>query len=107
MADFCHDYEPGGIGCGVFGKQCPEDCLGDFTASARAVVEKLPCNHHIVLGICEGCDAMAVLSRDDSGTFWFEHHPFDGTDMWTRKWRDDPELKTCSDTTQSEVRERR
>jgi len=73
MADFCHKWEPGGLGChghnypenkSKKGKvKCPPDCLGDFTELARDFSKKLKDGQEIILGLCEVHEALVYMSR--------------------------------------------
>jgi hypothetical protein len=81
MADFCHDWDPGDIGCVLpmreNGGTCPPDCLGDFTAEARAAAATLECGEEIDLGVCEGHGGHVVLRREHDG-FHVRHVPIEG-----------------------------
>lgn len=63
MADFCHDWEPGGLGC-YPNVPCSPDCLGDFTEMAHNWAHKLKDGDEILLGLCEGHGANVYLIRD-------------------------------------------
>lgn len=88
MSDFCHEFDPGGLGCphpeldeGFTGDSnaphCPEHCLGDFHwALTSEVVHGLDVGFELLLGICEGHGTAVYLHRDDEG-YWFEHGPAD------------------------------
>lgn len=62
MADFCHDWEPGGMGCYPH-VPCSPDCLGDFTEMARKWAHKLTDGAEIILGLCEGHGSNVYLIR--------------------------------------------
>ena len=74
MADFCHDFEPGGLGC--FGHWpisadgenalCGEGCYGDFTE----VVRELRSDGVYIVGLCEE-HGHAFAARDSAGKTWF------------------------------------
>jgi hypothetical protein len=81
MADFCHDLDPGGLGCGAAGHdetKCPKPCLGEFQwALTDATCQGLTPGYEVNLGICEGHGTVVFLTCDDEGKFWFEHGPGD------------------------------
>ena len=90
MADFCHDFDPGGLGCphpelheGFTGdpdtSHCPALCLGDFQWILTPTVpnHSLTPGYEINLGICEGHGTCVFLTCDDEGKFWFGHGPRD------------------------------
>jgi hypothetical protein len=72
MADFCHEFDPGGLGCPHPGP-CPEGCLGDFHSTAHEVVELLRPGYQTTLGICEGHGSVVIAEMDDDGVVWCEH----------------------------------
>jgi hypothetical protein len=67
MAEFCHDYEPGGLGCPQHG--CPPDCIGDFTKTARQWATKLEDGKEVFLGLCEGHGAALYLYREHANLY--------------------------------------
>ena len=77
MADFCHDYEPNGIGCILpmkdNGGEHPDLCFGDFTELVKLHGPTLAPSYEVNLGICEGHGGCVYLVRDDDGSLWFEH----------------------------------
>jgi len=89
MADFCHEYEPGGIGCigadpkwpqrDLFVDCVPEECFGDFTWLVRQYAPLLPIDFSQYLGICEGCGCDIYLDRGEDGVVWFEHYQHDAS----------------------------
>jgi hypothetical protein len=81
VADFCHEWEPGGLGCHGHGYpkkrgklQCPHDCLGDFTQTAREWAKKLGDGEEILLGLCEGHGTLVFLYREGE-QLYIEHAP--------------------------------
>lgn len=79
MADYCHDFLPGDLGCSTH--PCPPDCVGDFTNSARSWAKKTKPGYEVQLGICEGHGALLFLVRKEDGSFVLEHadlRPVDG-----------------------------
>ena len=74
MAEFCHDYEPGGLGCIGHPKNpdgtCVQPCYGDF----QELVEQTPHNCFNI-AICEGHGEMFVVARLRSGEVRTAHVP--------------------------------
>lgn len=58
MADYCHDWEPGGLGCHPH-VLCSPDCLGDFTEIAHEWAYKLN----------EGKEALLAYVKDTANVF--------------------------------------
>lgn len=68
MADYCHDWEPGGLGCNGVGEgNCPPDCFGDFTSIIKKYSGEIEVGEEIMVGICEGHGAYVILFRDEEG----------------------------------------
>lgn len=72
MADFCHDYDPGGIGC-PHPEPCPEPCYGDFMAMVDAVRREGAGTYDSY--ICEGCGSFFVAAVNHSGELKTWHAP--------------------------------
>ncbi len=78
MADFCHNADPGGLGCVAVGwpvgedrvYRCGLDCYGDFTEDVRAI----RAGEASFLGLCEA-HGFVFAGRDDSGTAYFIELP--------------------------------
>jgi len=74
MADFCHDFDPGGLGGNV--------PLGDFQWAVAALkdgtLEPILPGYVMILGICEGHGGYARLERDDQGVLWFNCEAYNG-----------------------------
>lgn len=86
MADFCHDWEPGGLGCCWMKCGCPPDCIGDFTPTARARYKEVEPGYTLVLGLCEGCGAWVVLVNRD-GKYFVEHEDIgSGKTISSKEW---------------------
>jgi hypothetical protein len=73
VADFCHDYEPGGLGCR--GECTKPQCFGDFTEDLVRRSEEVDPGFILTLGICEGHGANVYLLREDDGKLYFKHGP--------------------------------
>jgi len=68
MADFCYDFDPGGLG--------GEPPMGDFNYAIKdGGLPELKPGYEIRLGICEGHGGCVYLVRDEDGSLWFEHGP--------------------------------
>ncbi len=87
MADFCHEWEPGGLGCYGHGypeinkkTQCPPDCLGDFTQTAREWEKQIGDGKAILLGLCEGHGTRVFMYR--RGRQLFIEHATNGEIKW-------------------------
>lgn len=72
MADFCHEFDPGGLGCPHPGP-CPDGCLGDFGDAAQEAARMLSAGYEVQLGICEGHGLLVYAVMDDDGVVWCEH----------------------------------
>lgn len=68
MADFCHEFDPGGLGCPHPGP-CKDQCLGDFETKALALAPNLREGRMVCLGICEGHGCNVWLVHADDGVF--------------------------------------
>lgn len=75
MADFCHDYDPGGIGCPHPGP-CPEPCYGDFATMVDAVRREGTGTYDSF--ICEGHGSLFVAAVNYSGELKIWHAPIVG-----------------------------
>lgn len=85
MADFCHEWEPGGPWCGK--GPCPDDCLGDFTEKARRWAAVIDPGFYVILGFCEGHGQAVYLYRDKLGDFFFEHGDPNGAAVLSQPWK--------------------
>lgn len=68
MADFCHAYDPGGLGCPHPGP-CQPGCLGDFDWDALIHEGTLQVGYEVMLGICEGHGSTVFMHRTEEGVF--------------------------------------
>jgi len=84
MADFCHDYDPGGLGCGGEG-DCPSDCIGDFTLVARSRARTMKPGYLFFMGICEGHGDYVFLVRQQDGSYIIEHRDMETGDLHSKK----------------------
>jgi hypothetical protein len=73
LADFCHDWEPGGLGCR--GKCEGPQCFGDFTKEVLRRGPEVDAGYILTIGICEGHGANVYLLREDDGKLYFKHGP--------------------------------
>jgi hypothetical protein len=87
MADYCHEWEPAGLGFHGHGYpekngkvQCPPDCLGDFTQMAREWAKKLGDGKEVFLGLCEGHGTRVFLYR--YGSQLYIEHATNGAIEW-------------------------
>lgn len=71
MADFCHDWDPEGLGCG--GGPCPEICIGDFTGLIEEHTKDLWPGFMVGAGLCEGHGSAVYFERHKDGSLWFKH----------------------------------
>ena len=64
MADFCHEFDPGGLGCPHPGP-CAEVCFGDFKDAWGGEIDELNPGYEMILGICEGHGITVVVVNID------------------------------------------
>lgn len=88
MADFCHDFDPGGLG--------GDPPMGDFNWSVEHYKSILKPGLCVVLGICEAHGCTVSLVREEDGSLWF-HHDGPGHDYIENKEIVVPEPKRIDD----------